>query len=262
MRLASEHAIGEKYKSMTVLLVDFCTASHISRRTSRIFCEVVQKGTKPAAIRRGRPREYDPERALARASEAFWKHGYAATSLDELAAATGMNRPSLYAAFGDKRDLYLKTLERYREQSRAATLALLADDPPLRVFLGRFYAAALDLYGSGTQDARGCYSVSTAATQASVDPTVRAYLAESIRGTDTFLATVIAKACARGEIGAGADAAALAQFATATLHTLAVRSRAGIARKQLEALAAAAIDLICGLAPSRELRRRKRAALS
>jgi len=219
---------------------------------------VVQKGAKPAATRRGRPREYDPERALARAAKAFWKHGYAATSLDELAAATGMNRPSLYAAFGDKRDLYLKTLERYRQQSRLATLALLADDPPLRVFLQRFYAAALDLYGAGTQDARGCYSVATAATHASVDPTVRAYLAESIGGTDTFLEALIAAARGRGEIGTGADAAALAQFATATLHTLAVRSRAGIARKQLEALSAGAIDLICGPAPSRQLSRRKR----
>ena len=219
---------------------------------------MVQKEAKPAASRRGRPREYDPERALAGAAEAFWKHGYAATSLDELAAATGMNRPSLYAAFGDKRELYLKTLERYRQQSRAATLALLADDPPLRVFLGRFYAAALDLYGAGTEDARGCYSVATATTQASVDPTVRAYLADSIGGTDEFLATLIDAARRHGEVETGADAAALAQLATATLHTLAVRSRAGIARKELEALAATAINLICGPAASGQLCRRKR----
>src|SRR5215469_16929127 len=104
------------------------------------------KGSKAAPERRrGRPREYDPDRALADAAESFWKNGYAGTSLDELAAATGMNRPSLYAAFGDKRDLYLKTLERYREQSRKLALQLLADDPPLRVFLKRFYQAALDI---------------------------------------------------------------------------------------------------------------------
>jgi AcrR family transcriptional regulator len=67
---------------------------------------MVQKETK----RRGRPPAYVPEVALARATDAFWSAGYAATSLDELAAATGMNRPSLYGAFGDKHDLYLKTL--------------------------------------------------------------------------------------------------------------------------------------------------------
>ena len=54
--------------------------------------------------RRGRPRAYDPQVALARAAAVFWKAGYAGTSLDDLVAATGMNRPSLYAAFGDKRD--------------------------------------------------------------------------------------------------------------------------------------------------------------
>ena len=76
----------------------------------------------------------------------FWKAGYAATSLDDLSAATGMNRPSLYAAFGDKRDLYLKTLERYSAEARDETLKALADNPTLRVFLKRFYDKALDLY--------------------------------------------------------------------------------------------------------------------
>ena len=97
----------------------------------------------------GRPRQYDPDHALAKAAAAFWKGGYAGTSLDELAAATGMNRPSLYAAFGDKRDLYLKTLERYQRKSRAKTLELLADDPTLRVFLTRFYDGALEIYRAG-----------------------------------------------------------------------------------------------------------------
>ena len=66
------------------------------------------------ARKRGRPRGYEPDAALSRARAAFWDAGYAATSLDALSAATGMNRPSLYGAFGDKRALYLKTLEGYR----------------------------------------------------------------------------------------------------------------------------------------------------
>jgi TetR/AcrR family transcriptional regulator, copper-responsive repressor len=202
-------------------------------------------------LRRGRPRQYDPDQALAKAARAFWKGGYAGTSLDDLAAATGMNRPSLYAAFGDKRDLYLKTLERYQRKSRAQTLELLADHPPLRVFLSRFYDGALDIYRAGGDDARGCYSISTAPAQATVDTAVRAFLHDSIRGTDAFLADLIEKARARGEVAAGADAAALAQIATATLHTIAVRSRVGASRKELKALAAAAIDLICGSETSR-----------
>ena len=82
-------------------------------------------------------------------------------------------------------------------------------------------------------------------------PAVRAFLADSIRGTDVFLGDVIGKARDRGEIAAIADPSALAQIATATLHTLAVRSRVGVPRGTLTALAAAAIDLICGTAPGR-----------
>ncbi len=212
---------------------------------------MVQKSSKPATARpRGRPRQYDPERALAAAAKVFWKKGYAAASLDDLAAATDMNRPSLYAAFGDKRDLYLKTLNRYREQARAATLRLLDDHPTLRVFLKRFYDAALDIYLSSGNDARGCYSISTAPAQATTDPAVRAFLVESVEATDAFLTGLIGKARDRGEIAATAEPSVLAQIATATLHTIAVRARAGVSRKELEALAAGAIDVICG-SPSR-----------
>jgi AcrR family transcriptional regulator len=200
----------------------------------------------PPAHRRGRPRQYDAERALAKAAEAFWKYGYAATSLDDLAAATGMNRPSLYAAFGDKRDLYLKTLERYQQRSRAIGQQIIADNPSLRVFLRRFYDAALDIYLAGGDEALGCYSISTAPAQATTDQGVREFLAASIGGTDAFLTKQIAKAHERGEVPSNADPGALAQIATAAMHTIAVRARVGVPRKQLTALAAATIDLICG----------------
>jgi TetR/AcrR family transcriptional regulator, copper-responsive repressor len=199
----------------------------------------------PEKRRRGRPREYDADKALASAEDTFWKRGYAGTSLDDLAAATGMNRPSLYAAFGDKRSLYLKTLERYRDQVRAKSKELLADDPSLRVYLERFYEAALDIYFAGPKPTRGCYSIGTAATEAAVDPAVRVFLAESIRNTDTFLADLIRRARDRKEIATNSDPEALARIGTATLHTLAVRSRAGHSRKELSNIVAAAIDAIC-----------------
>jgi AcrR family transcriptional regulator len=196
--------------------------------------------------KRGRPRAYDPDTALARAAATFWKAGYAGTSLDDLVEATGMNRPSLYAAFGDKRDLYLKTLAHYRDESRALSIAMLADDPPLRVFLERFYKEALDLYLD--EGPRGCYSIGTAATVAAVDDEVRAFLADSMRSTDLFLRRQFEKAKERGEIAADADPVALAYLASATLHTLAIRSRAGLPRVELDALASAAIGVICGQA--------------
>jgi TetR/AcrR family transcriptional regulator, copper-responsive repressor len=196
-----------------------------------------------SAKRRGRPRAYDPQTALARAAATFWKAGYAGTSLDDLVAATGMNRPSLYAAFGDKRELYLKTLQFYVDEYREIARKTLADDPALRVFLKRFYGAALDLYLHG--NGRGCYSIGTAATEATVDPNVREFLADSTRATDAFMKSRIVKAKERGEIAKNADPTALAYLATATMHTIAIRSRAGVSRKDLETLVDAAINVIC-----------------
>src|ERR1044072_443188 len=212
-----------------------------------IICEMVQKNVKePKAEpkRRGRPRASGQEGAPKRRAETFWKAGYDATSLDDLVAATGMNRPSLYAAFGDKRAIYLKTLDYYMEEGQALSRAALAGDPPLREFLARFYEKALDLYfGDG---ARGCYTVGTAAVAAVADAEVRKFLADRVRNAEYFLRRAIAKAKARGETARDADPAALAYLATATLHTLAVRSRAGMPRKELDALARAAIAVICG----------------
>src|ERR1700753_3326323 len=81
-----------------------------------------------APKRRGRPRAYEPEIALGKALELFRKDGFAATSLDDLSAATGMNRPSLYGAFGDKRDLYIKSYLRHRTAARAGMLVVLRDE--------------------------------------------------------------------------------------------------------------------------------------
>jgi AcrR family transcriptional regulator len=205
---------------------------------------------KSSGGRRGRPRAYDPDTALARATETFWAAGFAATSLDELSAATGMNRPSLYAAFGDKRALYLSTLERYRDEAREGMREALAPDRPLAEALRRVYQKALSLYFSGDGAPRGCFLIGTAATEAVGDPAVRAALGGSLRMIDDAFEVRLRQARDEGELPSDADPAALARLASAVLHTLALRSRAGDSRAALEATADAAIALICG-APAR-----------
>src|SRR5881275_1750292 len=111
---------------------------------------MVQKGKKlplrsrsgaPAAPkRRGRPRAYQPEVALGKALDLFRQGGFAATSLDDLSAATGMNRPSLYGAFGDKRELYIKSYRRYRDEARTAAAEIFRSEGPVRQQLERIYA--------------------------------------------------------------------------------------------------------------------------
>jgi AcrR family transcriptional regulator len=201
----------------------------------------VQKDLK----RRGRPRSYDPDVALARVTASFWKAGYSGTSLDDLSEATGMNRPSLYGAFGDKRDLYLKALAHYWELSRAAMEEALARDRPLREALQRVYDKALSIYFSGKDGPRGCFAIGTATTEAVQDAKIRASLAEGFRAIDDAFEARIRFAEERGELRRGADPAALAMLASATLHTLAIRSRAGTSRAALQSILDATLDVIC-----------------
>ncbi|HWU15967.1 MAG TPA: TetR/AcrR family transcriptional regulator, partial [Caulobacter sp.] len=112
------------------------------------------------AKRRGRPRAYDPEVALAKATETFWEQGYAGASLDDLSAATGMNRPSLYGAFGDKQALFKTALDRYMDESRAAMTQAFRGGGSLREVLTRIYRTALGFYLSGDAGGRGCFLAS------------------------------------------------------------------------------------------------------
>jgi AcrR family transcriptional regulator len=201
--------------------------------------------------KRGRPRAYDPDLALTRAMDAFWKDGFAGTSLDELSAATGMNRPSLYGAFGDKRELYIKAYQHYRDRSRAGMVDLLSQGLPLRQLLQRVFDLALDIYFSGEEGPRGCFTVLTAASDAVFDPEIRAMVQSAVREMDRAFAGVFKAAQARGELAGTADPEALATLLTATIHTVAVRARARVPRKDLEVIANGLIDLICGPAPSR-----------
>jgi AcrR family transcriptional regulator len=202
---------------------------------------MVQKSV--SSKKRGRPPAYDAKTALTRAMEAFWDAGYAATSLDDLAAATGMNRPSLYGAFGDKRALYLKTLEHYGAGGQLK--AALAAAMPLREALGHVYGLAIKLYLSGKHGARGCFLINTAATESVKSPEVRAMFAAQLRELDDTFAARMRRAMAEGELPADADPAALAMLASAVLHSLALRSRAGDSRAALEAIAEAGIAAIC-----------------
>jgi len=201
---------------------------------------------KEAKRPRGRPRAYDPDRAMDRATATFWRAGYSATSLDDLTAATGMNKPSLYGAFGDKHALYLATLERYTEAGRVAMVEALKPDLSLREGLQRVYDTALQFYLPVDQTARGCFLIGTAATESVEDPEVRKRLREGLRLYDSLFEARFEQARNEGEIAADADPAALASVASAVMHTLALRSRAGDPEKMLRAIAGAGIDLICG----------------
>ncbi|MGC2779422.1 MAG: TetR/AcrR family transcriptional regulator [Bradyrhizobium sp.] len=196
--------------------------------------------------RRGRPRAYEPDVALGKALDLFRATGFAATSLDDLSAATGMNRPSLYGAFGDKRELYIKSYQRYRDNARAAIGEIFRHDRPVRERLERIYAAALDIYLSGEDGPRGCFTVMTSGSEAIADPDIRAMVQNALTELDKAFANCFRRAKEMGELPEHADPIVLAQLASATIHSIAVRARARTPRKELEAIVAGAIDLMLG----------------
>jgi AcrR family transcriptional regulator len=193
--------------------------------------------------------EPDAETALKQATETFWRTGYSGTSLDKVAAATGMSPPSLYAVFGNKHALYLEALARYWEMSLAATREALAGDHPLDEALMLAYDAALSTYFAGKGTARGCFVVGTAVTEVAEDAAIRASVAAGLRAIDADFEARFRRAQDRGELKPDADPAALAILAAATMQTIAIRARAGVRRAELRALARKAVDVICGCRP-------------
>ena len=194
---------------------------------------------------RGRPRAYQPDIALGKALDLFRKDGFAATSLDDLSAATGMNRPSLYGAFGDKRELYIKSYQRYRDDARAAMAEIFRDELPIRTRLQRIYAVALDIYLGG-ESPRGCFTVMTAASEAVADPEIRAMALEGFVELDKAFAACFRLAREKGELPKTADPIVLGHLASATIHTIAIRARARVPRKELEAIVNGALDVMLG----------------
>lgn len=198
--------------------------------------------------KRGRPRTFDAKVTLEKAREVFWDRGFAGTSLDTLSAATELNRPSLYGAFGDKEDLYLNVLEGYRAESMDGLADALDPSLPLRENLARVYSSALDIYLHGETAARGCFLIGTATAEAIQHERVREVLNRSLNDFDGEIEKRMRLAMVRGELPDGSDVNMLARLASAVMHSLAVRARAGDSRERLEVLAQSGVDMICGKA--------------
>ncbi|MFL1525042.1 TetR/AcrR family transcriptional regulator [Pseudomonas sp. O230] len=196
---------------------------------------------------RGRPRAYDPQTALQQALGVFWNTGYSAASLDSIASAAGMNRPSLYAAFGDKHALYIKALEQYWEFAAASMHeALTNQELTLRQALTLFYEGQLSIYFSGDGQPRGCFAIGTATTEAVEDPEIREVLSDRLSRLDADLEARLRIAIDKGELKNDVDATALAVLASSLLHSISIRARAGKSRAELTEMARNAVNVICG----------------
>lgn len=115
----------------------------------------------------GRPREFDEAEALEQIMHVFWAKGFEGASLADLMAATGLQKGSLYAAFGDKRALYLKALAHYDQTEIERAVRVLSGTGTARARIGAFLRAAVDPVKSG--DERGCFLCNSCVDQAALD---------------------------------------------------------------------------------------------
>jgi AcrR family transcriptional regulator len=181
----------------------------------------------------GRPRAFDEETVLDRAIEVFWRHGYEGASLSALTAAMGINRPSLYATFGSKEQLFQRAFARYNGIQSALSRAAL-DRPTAYAAVEAFLRASADGLTAGDRPA-GCLSIQGGLACSPENAGVSEVLAGGRAATEAALVARLTRAAEEGDLPAGMDARAMARFVMALSEGHAVHAAAGASREELQA---------------------------
>jgi AcrR family transcriptional regulator len=179
----------------------------------------------------GRPRAFDLDAALDRALQVFWRKGYEGTSLSDLTTAMGINRPSLYAAFGNKANLFRKALDRYAEGPAAYTYKAL-DEPTARAVVERLLCGVVDLLADPCTP-QGCLAVQGALACGDAADAIRRELIARRAAGEEALRQRLERATSDGDLPADADAADLARYITTVSQGMAVQAAGGASREEL-----------------------------
>jgi AcrR family transcriptional regulator len=184
---------------------------------------------------RGRPRSFDRDSALDAAVLVFWDKGYDGSSIEDLTHVMGINRPSLYATFGNKRDLFMQAIDRYAATHGNRAFSAFRLEADNRRAIERFFDASIECaLAEGTP--RGCL-INTVATEAAEnDADLRDKLADMFTQTDAAIARRLA---ANHNVDASTmhDLEALARMAHSVTHSIMTRARAGASRTELSQIA-------------------------
>ena len=172
----------------------------------------------------GRPRSFDAGEALDRALEVFWRSGYEGASLSDLTEAMGITRPSLYAAYGNKEELFRKALDRYALRSAAVFSAL--EEVPARESVRRFLTASVNGSCANGQS-KGCLLVKGALSCSQENDHMSKELARRRQCGEDLLRDRLIRAKEEGELPASADPADLARYYSTVLYGLSVQAAGG-----------------------------------
>jgi len=190
-------------------------------------------------VPKGRPRQFDVDEALERALRVFWRRGYEGATLPELTQAMGIKRPSLYAAFGSKEELFRKALDRYVE-GPAAYVREALNEPTARAVAGRLLGGAIDLL-TDRRNPRGCLVVQGALACGETAESVRRELAARRVAGEVAVRQRFERARADGDLPAEADPADLARFVVTVMRGMAVQAAGGASREDLRRVAELAL---------------------
>lgn len=188
----------------------------------------------------GRPRSFDRDEALDRAMAVFWEHGYDATSIALLTTALGIGAPSLYAAFGDKRSLFVEAIDRYLRIDAAFTRRALAEEPRARDAVERLLREAAVAYTRPDRP-HGCLVTSAATNCSPQSADIVAHLRDRRAASLRALTEKLAAAVRAGDLPPGTDPRALASFYAAVLKGMSAEARDGATTADLLQIVEAAL---------------------
>ena len=197
-------------------------------------CGVMRKVTrgKKSSPLRGRPRAFDTEKALEAALRVFWEKGYEGTSLTDLTAAMRINRPSLYAAFGDKEALFRKVLDRYTGKMAAYVDEALAE-PSARRAIERLLEGAADTV-TNPRNPHGCLLVQGALACGKKTEGIRQELVSRRAAGEGIVRKRLLRAQKEGDLPPEADPTSLARYYVTILRGMGVDAASGASRKDLQ----------------------------
>ncbi|QCT21421.1 TetR/AcrR family transcriptional regulator [Jejubacter calystegiae] len=182
----------------------------------------------------GRNREFDVVEALDAALGVFWNKGYEGTSYSDLTRATGVERPALYSAFGNKEALFLRALEHYHSHYLDFFPVALTQ-PTAKAVAAYMLRAAADLH-TRYPEHTGCLGINGALACSDVAKPVQKALIAAREAGEAQLCERFEKAKAEGDLPQTADCAALAAYMCTVLNGMAIQAKAGVGRDKLEAI--------------------------
>lgn len=192
---------------------------------------------------KGRPREFDREKALRAALELFWQEGYEPASVSRLCAAMDINPPSLYASFGNKAKLFLEAVRHYEHAYWDAASQRFMAEPDLYRAIKNFFTTAARILLS-PETPCGCMLVLAAVNVSPQEREIIDAIREMRMATKKLFAERLRRAIQDGQIPASTDVPALSGALNALLEGLSLQARDGLFQSELAAMAALAVRLL------------------